>query len=101
MRPAAEAPRPIPAPPRPAKGPQPRKRSPFELTPGDVPAEDMGRTIPPFTGKNPRKGRVTTGFDGLAMPPVRQTDVFSQMATPAAFVNGILGQIAREGRPEP
>jgi pSer/pThr/pTyr-binding forkhead associated (FHA) protein len=86
-RPAAEAPRGTP--PRPQKsGP---KRTPFDVTSRDVPAEDVGSTIPPYSGTNARKGRVTTGFDGLAMPPVRQADVFSQMATPASFVNGILG----------
>ena len=41
--------------------------------------------IPPFAGGGPAtRGQVTTGFDGLAMPPVREVDVFSQMQPPAA-----------------
>ncbi len=40
-------------------------------------------TIPPFEGYRPAtEGQVTTAFDGLAMPPVREVDVFSQNLSP-------------------
>ena len=40
--------------------------------------------IPPYTGPGPAtRGGVTVGFDGLAMPPVRETDVFAHMSPPA------------------
>jgi hypothetical protein len=39
--------------------------------------------IPPYVGANAAAGRVTS-FDGLAMPPVREADVFSQMSPPAS-----------------
>lgn len=35
-------------------------------------------SIPDTTAADPTRGTVTTGFDGLAMPPVRELDVFSQ-----------------------
>jgi pSer/pThr/pTyr-binding forkhead associated (FHA) protein len=44
--------------------------------------------IPPTATDEPTRGTITTGFDGLAMPPVRETDVFSQGApsgSPAAM----------------
>jgi pSer/pThr/pTyr-binding forkhead associated (FHA) protein len=41
--------------------------------------------IPPYKSIEPATAsRITRGFDGLAMPPVRETDVFSQMSPPAA-----------------
>src|SRR5262249_53064647 len=41
--------------------------------------------IPPYTGAGPAtRGGVTIGFDGLAMPPVRELAVFSQMSPPAS-----------------
>ncbi len=40
-------------------------------------------TIPPFEGFGPAtEGQVTTAFDGLAMPPVREVDIFSQNLNP-------------------
>ena len=80
----------MPAPPPRATRPNARTRSPFDVAPPDVPATDLGASIPPFAGKSAKAGQVTTGFDGLAMPPVRETDVFSQMA-PGAFAAGLAG----------
>ena len=78
----------MPAPPPRATRPNARTRSPFDIGPSDTPAENLGGTIPPFAGKSPKAGQITTGFDGLAMPPVRETDVFSQMG-PGAFAAGL------------
>ena len=49
---------------------------------------DISATIPPFRGGTSKRGQVTTGFDGLAMPPVREADVFS----PASFAGGFSNQ---------
>jgi pSer/pThr/pTyr-binding forkhead associated (FHA) protein len=51
--------------------------SPFDLNFEDVPTDRI--EIPPFGGTpaSATRGQVTTAFDGLAMPPVRETDVFS------------------------
>lgn len=63
---------------------------PFDMNFEDAPTDDI--EIPPFDGPRPAgggggrstPGQVTTAFDGLAMPPVRQADVFSQ--TPLSSV---------------
>jgi uncharacterized small protein (DUF1192 family) len=83
----------MPPPPPRATRPNARTRNPFDVTPADVaPSADLGASIPPYTGNSAKSGMITTGFDGLAMPPVRQTDVFSQMpATPSAFAAGLAG----------
>lgn len=70
---AAPAPAP-PAPPTP-----PRMLHPFDWN-ADAAAAGGKTDIPPY--REPRGGVRSTGFDGLAMPPVRETDVFSQ--TPVA-----------------
>ena len=78
-----------PAPPPPARsGGRERKRdaaapsSRRPTSPFDVNFEDLSAgsiEIPPFAGPGPAtRGQVTTAFDGLAMPPVREADVFSQ-----------------------
>src|SRR5205085_10524640 len=62
---------------------------------GNDPAVRGEPEIPPFAGSNPTEGKVTAGFDGLAMPPVRETDVFSQMGSAridAAFASATGGQ---------
>ena len=84
----------MPAPPPRATRPNARTRSPFDIGPSDVPAGgDLGASIPPFAGKSAKAGQVTTGFDGLAMPPVRETDVFSQMG-PGAFAAGLAPHVS-------
>src|SRR5205814_684239 len=40
-------------------------------------------SIPPFAGADATMGGITTGFDGLAAPPVREMDVFSR-SSPAS-----------------
>ncbi|HEV2295356.1 MAG TPA: FHA domain-containing protein [Tepidisphaeraceae bacterium] len=82
----------IPQPPPRATRPNARTRSPWDIAVHDAPVEDLGTSIPPFSGKSPKKGQITTGFDGLAMPPVRETDVFSQMA-PSVFAAGLAPSI--------
>ncbi|HEY8668161.1 MAG TPA: hypothetical protein VIL86_16050, partial [Tepidisphaeraceae bacterium] len=67
-----------------------RTSNPFDMGPEDVPVRRPDE-VPPFKGKGrPTAGRVTTSFDGLAMPPVRETDVFSQqpVAIPEDVVFG-------------
>ncbi|HEV7299902.1 MAG TPA: FHA domain-containing protein [Tepidisphaeraceae bacterium] len=59
-----------------------RRATPFAKTPFDEIPEPNGdsdpNAIPPFAGPGPATfGQVTTAFDGLAMPPVREADVFS------------------------
>jgi pSer/pThr/pTyr-binding forkhead associated (FHA) protein len=67
----------IPTPPRPRA---PRKPNVFRAG-----RRRRDETIPPYAGEQPAtQGQITTGFDGLAMPPVREMDVFSQMSPPAA-----------------
>ncbi|MGH7214454.1 MAG: hypothetical protein ACREIT_06800, partial [Tepidisphaeraceae bacterium] len=66
--------------------PEPRNEAPVAEAPVtalESPALSIDEAIPPFTGETPTAGRVTMAFDGLAMPPVRQTDVFSQLSPPA------------------
>jgi pSer/pThr/pTyr-binding forkhead associated (FHA) protein len=75
-----------------AKEPQaPARRvasSPFDLNFEDVPTDRI--EIPPFGGAptNATRGQVTTAFDGLAMPPVRETDVFSNNRAPGSPAGG-------------
>lgn len=71
-------------PPRPKVKPSAFARQRVEVPADQTPVfEDV--EIPPFAGSGPAtRGQVTTGFDGLAMPPVREIDVFSQMPSPAA-----------------
>lgn len=45
---------------------------------------NLDETIPPFAGADETSAPATCGFDGLAMPPVRQADVFSTMSPPGA-----------------
>jgi len=82
-------------PPRPKQmgrrvGPTPFAKTPFDVLPDDAPTSTTeGSSVPAFTGPGPATfGRVTTAFDGLAMPPVRETDVFSQMPGHAMGGNG-------------
>lgn len=56
---------------------------PFDISPDDVQVDDLGEAIPPFRGSDATSSRVTTAFDGLAMPPVRERDVFSDFSAPA------------------
>lgn len=75
------------APPRPKVTPPPPPRtsplrsftqSPFDASPEDASAPAEG--VPPFAGERPpNRGRITS-FEGLAMPPVREADVFSNSA---------------------
>lgn len=78
----------VPVPP-PAIRPR-RPRSPFrkdELAAGPAippPARPLDESIPPYRSDDASKsGSINLGFDGLAMPPVREMDVFAQMS-PAA-----------------
>ena len=68
--------------------------NPFELEPEDLLLSEPA--IPPFAGgKPPTQGRVTSAFDGLAMPPVREADVFSHTAFPPVD-EAIFGPASRE-----
>ena len=69
-----------PAVPRMPRRARPILKRGVELRP--LPAH-VDESIPPFAGGDATSGGVTTAFDGLAMPPVRQADVFSQMSPPA------------------
>ena len=68
-------------PPRPNHGrgwlaPTPFAGMPLDAIPDS--AVVTAESIPPYTGSAPAtQGPVTTAFDGLAMPPVREADVFS------------------------
>jgi pSer/pThr/pTyr-binding forkhead associated (FHA) protein len=43
------------------------------------PRRRQDESIPATQTATPTQGTITTGFDGLAMPPVREMDVFSQL----------------------
>ncbi len=62
----------------PAIPPRPRRGNVFRSS-----RRKREPAIPPYDGSAPTRGQITTGFDGLAMPPVREMDVFSQMSPPA------------------
>ncbi|HLL89271.1 MAG TPA: hypothetical protein VK324_08200, partial [Tepidisphaeraceae bacterium] len=90
------------APPRskvPPRPPAQRSYTPFAGTPFEVSADELPIPenqqpyVPPFAGGG-KAGRKAMGFDGLAMPPVRQVDVFSQATGPAPT-------IPRAGQPTP
>ncbi|MCC7350613.1 MAG: FHA domain-containing protein [Phycisphaerales bacterium] len=71
-------------PPRPKVKPSAFARQRVQVPAEETPVfEDV--EVPPFAGgATAARGQVTTGFDGLAMPPVREVDVFSQMQSPAS-----------------
>lgn len=71
-------------PPRPKVKPSAFARQRVQMPAEETPVfEDV--EIPPFAGAEPAsRGQMATAFDGLAMPPVREIDVFSQMPAPAA-----------------
>lgn len=71
-------------PPRPKVKPSAFARQRVQVPAEETPVfEDV--EIPPFAGgASSTRGQATTGFDGLAMPPVREVDVFSQMQPPAS-----------------
>jgi len=97
------APSPAASPARPKiTPPPPPKTSPlrsFTVGPAGVRPEEMPAMeaeVPPFAGTRPAThGRVTRAFDGLAMPPVRETDVFSHTAFPP-LDEAIFGPPVRE-----
>lgn len=80
--------------------PPPPKTSPlrsFTTGPAVVRAGDRpttGADVPPFAGPVP-PGQSGRGLGGLAVPPVRETDVFSHTAFPA-FDEAIFGPPVRE-----
>lgn len=91
-------------PPRPKQmgrrpGPTPFAKTPFDAVPDDMPSVSQGNGVPPFaSGREPATfGRVTTAFDGLAMPPVRETDVFSHQV-PGHALGGNGNGGSRTGR---
>jgi pSer/pThr/pTyr-binding forkhead associated (FHA) protein len=53
----------------------PRPRRPGAMRP----RRRQDESIPTTQTATPTQGTITTGFDGLAMPPVRELDVFSQL----------------------
>jgi pSer/pThr/pTyr-binding forkhead associated (FHA) protein len=62
-----------------------RVKAPFGSTPLSAQTPSSPDIIAERKGKSPvtaRRGQVTTAFDGLALQPVRQADVFSQMNSP-------------------
>ncbi len=66
-------------PPQPTQRPRPSPRRSVERPfPGNI-----DQTIPPFAESETKSGHASIGFDGLAMPPVRQADVFSAMSPPS------------------
>jgi pSer/pThr/pTyr-binding forkhead associated (FHA) protein len=80
----------IPLPPPPARGQRLLRRRRGEMSGGDYPGRAtrpvrQDERIPPYAGPAGAAtvGQITSGFDGLAMPPVREADVFSQMSPPA------------------
>lgn len=75
------------APPKPKVTPPPPPKTsplrsfthmPFDISPEEVPMSSEG--VPPFAGERPPNRARVTSFEGLAMPPVRETDVFSNAA---------------------
>jgi hypothetical protein len=76
------------APPRPRVFKTPFAAAPFEVAADELPAPDSEQPyVPPFAGASGGPGgRVTTAFDGLAMAPVREVDVFSHASGPAPTI---------------
>lgn len=101
--PQGAQPAPPVSPPRPKfTPPPPPKTSPlrsYTTGPAVVRAPQtpgMEADDPPFAGANPvRPSQSARGLDGLAVPPVRETDVFSHTAFPA-FDEAIFGPPVRE-----
>ncbi|MGH7176004.1 MAG: hypothetical protein ACREJC_01370, partial [Tepidisphaeraceae bacterium] len=70
-------------PPPPPRGSRPRRSR--RGRGAESPAGRDDERIPPFTGlTDPAVESLSAGFDGLAMSPVRETDVFSQMSPPGS-----------------
>ena len=84
-----------PAVPRLPRRPRPIHKRGVEMAP--LPAH-VDESIPPFKGADATSGSVTSAFDGLAMPPVRQADVFSQMSPPALAEPGAPADQAEDPR---
>jgi hypothetical protein len=89
----------------PAIADRPRMGRPQPM-PAQRPGPRRGQTSP-FAGGEARGPQVTTGFDGLAMPPVRETDVFAPMpgSLTAGFAPGLMDDVfggnARRTMPTP